>query len=255
MKKPNYFQTTRNNLGMLLVEFNTLKKYCTGIDSIKWAYKEYLRGVNINSLFREQKYQEIHHKIIQKGDSLVFKKNLPREPILEETNPQPKSIIFNEKKYSNKHFWEQLVNNSDKLLNKGYIINLYSQIGEQGLLAGSVLLNSINEKIKNKNTKTKITITTGAKLDYDFKDFNDYDSSVSKMAKVDCLGIFSYNTLSSSDFNKAKFEALLDECFVNKTLVILTSKKEVTIKGREIINIGFTDKVKKETDLLKDILG
>jgi len=252
---PNYFQTTKNKIGMTLVEYNTLKRYFSGIPSIKWAYEEYLKGVNLQELIRTKDYQIIHDKIIlPKGGNLLLSKSLPREPIKENIKLKPNPIMFKDKKYTSKQFWESLLNNSDKLLNKGYIFNLYSQIGEQGLLAGSVLLNTLVKDNKT-NTKLNYKLTTGAKLDYDFKDFNDYDSSVSKLAKVDILTIFSYNTLSSSDFNKAKFESLLDECSIKNNLVILTSKKELKIKDREIINIGFTDTIKKETDLLNDLFG
>jgi len=256
--KTNYFQTQTNSLGMTLVEYNSLKRYFSGIPSLRWAYQEYLKKKSIQELVRTKEFQQIHHKILlPKEGTLILKKSLPREPIKEDVKLKPNSILFKGKKYTAKQFWESLLKNTDKLLNKGYIFNLYSSIGEQGLLAGSVLTDIIieNNKGTNPSNKLKYKITTGAKLDYDFKDFNDYDSSVSKLASTDVLTIFSYNTLSSSDFNKAKFESLLDECNIKNNLVILTSKKELKIKDKEIINIGFTDSIKKETDLLSDLFG
>jgi len=253
----NYFLTQKNSIGMTLVEYNSLKKYFSGVTSLRWAYQEYLKGKSIQDLVRNKEFQKLHHKILlPKEGTLILKKSLPREPIKESLKLKPNPIMFKDKKYTAKQFWESLLKNTDKLLNKGYIFNLYSNIGEQGLLAGSVLTNTIVEE--NRRTiqnKLKYKITTGAKLDYDFKDFNDYDSSVSKLANTDVLVIFSYNTLSSSDFNKAKFESLLDECAIKNNLVILTSKKELKIKDRQIINIGFTDSIKKETDLLSDLFG
>ena len=252
----NYFLTQTNKLGMTLVEYNTLKRYFSGIDSIKYAYQKYLDKVPLQELIRKPLCQLEHHKILVKGDSLIFSKNLPREPIKENVNPKRGSVVFKEKKFSNQNFWEQLLSNSTKLLNKGYIINLYSEIGEQGLIAGSVLLNELKKNYEQQSQdRLKFNITTGAKLDYDFKDFNDYDSSVSKMASNNVVCIFSYNTLSSSDFNKAKFESLLDECFIKNNLVILTSKKELKIQGREVINIAFSDSIKKETELLEQLFG
>ena len=47
----------------------------------------------------------------------------------------------------------------------------------------------------------------------------------------------------------------MDECNIKNNLVILTSKKELKIKDKEIINIGFTDSIQKETDLLSDLFG
>jgi len=265
--KPNYFLTQTNSLGMTLVEYNSLKRYFSGVTSLRWAFQEYLKKKSIHQeylkkksiqeLVRTKEFQQLHHKILlPKEGTLILKKSLPREPIKEDVKLKAKSILFKDKKYSAKQFWEGLLKNTDKLLNKGYIFNLYSNIGEQGLLAGSVLTNAIVENSKGTlQNKLKYKITTGAKLDYDFKDFNDYDSSVSKLANTDILTIFSYNTLSSSDFNKAKFESLLDECNIKNNLVILTSKKELKIKDKEIINIGFTDSIQKETDLLSDLFG
>lgn len=249
----NNFQNTTNSIGMKLIDYNFLKRYFSGIPSLKWAYTKYLQGNTVTELVYNKEFQQEHHRLIYiKGGGLRDK--YPREPIKENVTPKRGSVIFKEKKYNVAKFWEQLVKNSTKLLNKGYIINLHSEIGEQSLLAGSVLASELKKEFNKESTKKlKMEQTTGAKLDYNFKDFNDYDSSVPSLAKNNVVIIYSYNTLSATDFNKAKFESFLDECFVNNTLVILTTKKEIKIKDREVINIGFSDEVKKETQLLADL--
>ena len=114
----NYFQTQTNSLGMTLVEYNSLKKYFSGVTSLRWAYKEYLKGKSTQDLIRDKEYQKLHHKILlPKEGTLILKKSLPREPIKEDIKLKAKSILFKDKKYSAKQFWESLLKNTDKLLN------------------------------------------------------------------------------------------------------------------------------------------
>lgn len=159
-----------------------------------------------------------------------------------------------EGQYSASKVWESLVEKIPTWIkSKHYIINLYSDVGEKSLQAGSFITKHIQDTLKNDNQKFKMKISTGAEMDYLFKDFNDSDSSISKIADVDLLVIFSYNSLSSSDWNKARMVALLEECQIKNTVVILTSKAEQKMSGFNVLNIPFVDTNTNENGLIKDL--
>ena len=237
------------------VDYFQLKKYFNGVDSIRWACQNHLRGVSFQDLLRNPQNQIAHHKIIMKGESTLFSTKLPRENVLiEDLKTKRVSIKMGEGQYPANKVWDSLVDKIPTWIkSKHYIINLHSDVGEKSLQAGSFVTKHIQETLKEGNQKFKMKISTGAEMDYLFKDFNDSDSSISKIADVDLLVIFSYNSLSSSDWNKARLNALFEECQIKNTVVILTSKSEQKLQGFNILNIPFADTNTNENSLLKDL--
>ena len=77
--------------------YTQLKKYFSGIDSIKWAYQNYLIGISFQNLVRERPYQEQHNEIIMKGVPKLFTTKLPRENVSKE---DIKTIYENAEKMS-----------------------------------------------------------------------------------------------------------------------------------------------------------
>ena len=238
-----------------LVELLQLKKYFSGISSIRWAYEKYTQGISFQELVRNEAYQKEHNEIILGGKPLMFKTKLPRTNVqVEDIKVKRVSIKIGEQSFSADKVWKSLIDKiPDWIGTNPYIINLHSEIGETAIQAGSFLVEHIQKVKKEQGTKFKTSITSGSEVDYTFKDFNEYDSQVSCIANTDLLVIFSYNSLSSSDFNKAKFQALLDECNLKNTVVILTSKTEVKFSGIKCLNIPLSDTIKNETALIKDL--
>lgn len=232
-----------------------LKKYFSGIDSIKWAYSNYLKGIQFQSLVRELSFQEQHNEIILGGKAKLFSIKLPRENVLKEDIKLKRvSIKMGEKSFPASKVWESLVEKVPSWIKTNpYVLNLHSEIGEMGLCTGSFLVEHIQKVFKESNQKLKLKVLTGAELDYTFKEFSESDSSISSLANVDLLVIFSYNSLSSSDWNKARFQALLEECMVKNTVVILTSKSESKFVGFKYLNIPLSDDFKNEQTLIKDL--
>lgn len=185
----------------------------------------------------------------------MFSTKLPREKATKEDLILKRvSIKMGEQSFSASKVWEGLLSKSPSWVkNNPYVINLHSEIGEMAFCGGSVLVKHIQEVCKENNVKIKTKITSGAELEFNIKDFNDSDSNISKIADVDLLVIFSYNSISSSDFNKAKFQNLLEECQLRNTLVILTSKSEQKFVGFNHINIPFSDTYKNENQLINDL--
>lgn len=234
--------------------YTQLKKYFTGVDSIKWAYQKYLKGLSFQNLIRERPYQEEHNEIILGGKKQLFTIKLPREVKIEDIKLKKVSIKMGDKSFSASKVWESLLNKIPTWINSNpYVLNLYSEIGEMGLCAGSFLVEHLQKASKESGKKLKVKVMTGAELDFAFKEFGENDSSVSNLANVDLLVIFSYNSLSSSDWNKARLQALLEECQVRNTVVILTSKSDSKFVGFKYLNIPFSDAFKNEEMLLNDL--
>ena len=232
-----------------------LKKYFSGIDSIKWSYQKYLEGISFQELIRNPTYQMEHNEIIMKGVPKLFSTKLPRETATKQDLTLKRvSIKVADQSYSASKVWEGLYSKIPTWIKtKPYIINLYSEVGEMALSAGSVLVKHLQDSYKESGKKLKLKVTTGASLEYSIKDFGDSDSNISKIADVDVLVVFSYNSISSSDFNKAKIQTLFEECQLRNTIVILTSKTEQNFKGFTQLNIPFSDSYKNETQLINDL--
>lgn len=243
------------NINLNLVNLLQLKKYFSGVDSIKWACEKYSKGVSFQELIRNPSYQIEHNEIIMKGVPKLFSTKLPRENAKKEDLTLKRvSIKVADQSYSARKVWEGLYSKIPTWIKtKPYIINLYSEVGEMALCGGSVLVKHLQDSFKESGKKLKLKVTTGASLEYSIKDFGDSDSNISKIADVDVLVIFSYNSISSSDFNKSKIQTLFEECQLKSTIVILTSKSEQNFKGFTQLNIPFSDSYKNETQLIKDL--
>ena len=76
---------------------------------------------------------------------------------------------------------------------------------------------------------------------------------MSSLANVVLLVIFSYNSLSSSDWNIARLQAVFEQCHLKSTVVILTNKSESKFVGFKYLNIPLSDNFKNEEALLKDL--
>lgn len=235
--------------------YTQLKKYFSGIDSIKWAYQNYLKGISFQNLVRERPYQEQHNEIILGGLPKLFTTKVPRENVSkEDIKVKRVSIKMGDKSFPASKVWESLIDKIPTWIKTNpYIVNLNSSIGEEALKGGSFLVEHIQRVFKENNQKLKLRVLTGAELDYTFKEFSDSDSSISNLANVDLLVIFSYNSLSSSDWNKARLQALFEECHLKNTVVILTSKSESKFIGFKYLNIPLSDNFKNEEALLKDL--
>jgi hypothetical protein len=113
--------------------YTQLKRYFSGIDSIKWAYQNYLKGISFQNLVRERPYQEQHNKIILGGLPKLFTTKLPRENVSKEDIKLKRvSIKVGDKSFPASKIWESLIDKIPTWIKTNpYIINLHSEIGEE----------------------------------------------------------------------------------------------------------------------------
>jgi len=229
------FQSTTNRIGMTLVDYNVLKKYSSGVSMIKYLYEKHQKGITLlDTLYNDK---DLNKTIYTQGGILT--KKLPRENNIEDI----KAMTKHKKK------WENVVNNIQNIKGKGIILNCYSNIGEQSLMATSYLTKCLKET-------SKINHISGVEFNEMLRDLSDSDNRVSNIiGRNEVLIIFSQNSIGNSDWLKQNWNDLLELAFEKNVPIILSSKKELKITGKDVVNIGFTDEVKNESQLIEEIFS
>jgi len=289
MDNPNYknWTNTKNKIDLTLAEYSILKKYFSGVTLIKEAYLYFMKTKNFYDLlygdfskeFNEKLYEQSSDKN-KKGLTLTFlNKRIPRPDVsFEDIKPVPsgtKSSLKN---------WNKVHQNINNIKDNPLVLNLYSDIGEQSLMAVSLLVKKLqnldketktnppntseSDRIKEPNqvktvstTKTpknlKVISESGIDLNSKLLNFEDKDeSSISKLVnKADVFIIYNYNSFINKDYRKQALETLFDYCFEQRIPIILSNKKEFKSSERKVINLKFVDEYKNEIELISDIFG
>lgn len=293
MDNPNYnnWTNTKNKIDLTLAEYSTLKKYFGGVTLIKEAYLYFMKTKNFYDLLYGDFSKEFNKKLYEqsknkdkKGLTLTFlNKRIPRPDVsFEDIKPIPsgtKSSLKN---------WNKVHQNINNIKDNPLVLNLYSDIGEQSLMAVSLLVKKLQNLDKETNRinpsesdmikdmaksfkeaeSNKIVITkvpknlkvvseSGIDLNSKLLNFEDKDeSSISKLVnKADVFIIYNYNSFINKDYRKQALETLFDYCFEQRIPIILSNKKEFKSSERKVINLKFVDEHKNEIELISDIFG
>ena len=288
--KHNNWTNTKNKIDLTLAEYSTFKKYFSGVTIIKEAYLYFMKTKNFYDLLYGDFSKEFNEKLYEqstdknkKGLTLTFlNKRIPRPDVsFEDIKP-----ITSGTKSSLKN-WNKVHQNINNIKDNPLVLNLYSDIGEQSLMAVSLLVKKLqnldketktnppntseSDRIKEPNrvkevktvstTKTpknlKVISESGIDLNSKLLNFEDKDeSSISKLVnKADVFIIYNYNSFINKDYRKQALETLFDYCFEQRIPIILSNKKEFRSSERKVINLKFVDEHKNEIELISDIFG
>ena len=286
MSKYNNWTNTKNKIDLTLAEYSILKKYFGGVTLIKEAYLYFMKTKNFYDLlqgdfskeFNEKLYEQSTDKNNKKGLTLTFlNKRIPRPDVsFEDIKP-----ITSGTKSSIKN-WNKVHQNINNIKDNPLVLNLYSDIGEQSLMAVSLLVKKLQNLDKETNTvnppnpsendmikepnqvksvkipkNLKVVSESGIDLNSKLLNFEDKDeSSISKLVnKADVFIIYNYNSFINKDYRKQALETLFDYCFEQRIPIILSNKKEFKSSERKVINLKFVDEYKNEIELISDIFG
>lgn len=262
MNTQNNWTNTKNKIDLTLAEYSILKKYFSGVTLIKEAYLYFMKTKNFYDLLYGDFSKEFNKKLYEqsidknkKGLTLTFlNKRIPRPDVsFEDIKPVPsgtKSSLKN---------WNKVHQNINNIKDNPLVLNLYSDIGEQSLMAVSLLVKKLQEKKEynsnNSNNNLKVISESGIDLNSKLLNFEDKDeSSISKLVnKADVFIIYNYNSFINKDYRKQALETLFDYCFEQRIPIILSNKKEFKSSERKVINLKFVDEYKNEIELISDI--
>lgn len=230
------FQTQKNTIDILLQDYQLLKKYIIGSEAILTSY-DLLKNHNISihrQLIRDD-IKKIYEK--EKLGQMIFTTKLPHKGV-ELSDLKPTKTGDNIKQC------KSIITNINKIIGRGVILNLYSEVGEQANMAGSHITELLLKSHKG------IT-TNGIEINQRSTDFN--DNPIEEFLKKDFLTIFSVDSVFATDYRKQFMLGLYEKAKLDNIPIIVTSKKKMEMKGYHVINVRLTDMKKNEQELIKEI--
>jgi len=235
----NKYQTQENKIGITLQQYSLLKKYISGIPALLYAYNSLINTGKV--VHRNLVSQELHEIILKENIvmSIFNKVSCPFSNVLESdltVTASPENL----KKYRG------VTQHINSLINKGYIINCYSEVGEQA----NMLATYLTEMLIGKGYKGISTSGIGInKTSVDFENSN----SINDLLVKDFLTIFSANSVLVTDFRKNFLENLYTQAKLDKKPIILSSKTEFKDKSYNVINIKLNEQYKNEMELISEL--
>ena len=228
------WKTQENRLGITLAQQSLIKRYVSGYDAITHTFLQLKRKMDFYEVLSSEK---LSNKYKEYRLSILSNVAVPFKGVTEVV-PMP----------SYEKTWAKVIDRLDNLKGKGVILNLYSKLGEEGLKAGSLVTESLV------TAGLKLVTTNGVELNAKFTSFEDGESKeVSKMLNKDALVIFSVNSIGATQFKKDALAELYTLGSISGKPIIVTSKAKMVNEQYKVVNIGFTDEVLTETQLLKQV--
>jgi hypothetical protein len=237
-----------------LVEYKLLQKYISGKTLLIYFYRKIKAGDTFYNILIESEDEFLTRLLKkkyltrkEKGESLQNMEN-NRLKRLQKSIPRP-NVKFEEvtPMGNTKKKWESIYDGINNILGKGMILNIYSDIGEEALVGGSVIVEKLSQYSE------KINIISGFQLNNMMVDFDTDITSLFNNKEI--LVIFSVNSVQATDFRKDKLQSIYDYAKTLKIPVILTNKSKLEIEGLSIINIKLKDELKNESQLFDEVFG
>ena len=138
---------------------------------------------------------------------------------------------------------KEVIKHIDNLIGKGYIINAYSDVGEQSAMFATYLTELLIKKYKGK-TITGLTINSKS------VDFND-TNAINDFLSTDFLTIFNIQSVFVTDFRQNFLDNLFTQAKLDRKPLIISSKTEMKSKEYKVINIKLSEKYKNEMELIE----
>ena len=242
MKKPNHFTTTKNQIGMTLLEYTNLKRFSCGSSCLIFQYK----------FWQENKHKKlgIHFSLMKPELRLIFEKekigmifnkiSLPHKDV-------ELSILKPTRTGDNQTMFKQVINNLPKIIAKPVILNIYSEIGEQANQCACYITEQLMKTNKGRSTNG-IAINS---ISTDFSETN----SIEELLSGDFLTIFGINTIYATDYRKAFVSNLYEYAKLHNKPIIISSNVELKLPQFKVINLRLSDKQKNVQELITEIFG
>lgn len=242
MKKPNNFTTTKNQIGMTLLEYNNLRRFSCGISCIVFQY----------SFWQQNKHKKlgIHFTLMKPELKQIFEKERIGM-IFNKLQLPYKDVEFSALKPTrtadNPTMFKQVINNLPKMLDKPIILNLHSEIGEQANLCACYMTEQLLKITKGKSTN-------GVALNQVSTDFSE-SNAIEDLLSADFLTIFGINTVYATDYRKAFVNNLYEYAKLNNKPIIISNNVELKLPQFKVINLRLSDKQKNVQELITEIFG
>lgn len=238
MKQNKFTQTEFRNLSITISEYNLIKKFALGSEMTIRLYRALKAGIKIHDLLDKQILINILNKEIIKM-SILNRVNLPY------TNIKLEDLAFT-KSGTNIKDSKAIIQNIEKIKNKPFIINIYSNIGDQALKCSSY----ITEKLISAGLSPRLS--SGIEINSLSVDF-DSNNSVDLLDR-DFLVINSYNSIYATDYRKNYITNIFESAKLKNIPIILSSNCELTNPNFKVLNIRLTDSKKTHEELIKEFL-
>ena len=236
MKKSNHFTTQTNKLSITLHEYSLLKKYIGTHAGIIQAY-ETLITTKTN----------IHRQLVSENLQNIYLKETLLSNIFNKIQAPFKDVALTDLHITNSgdnlKKGKEVIKHIDNLIGKGYIINAYSDVGEQSAMFATYLTELL---IKNQKGKTITGLTINSKS----VDFND-TNAINDFLSADFLTIFNIQSVFVTDFRQNFLDNLYTQAKLDRKPLIISSKTEMKSKEYKVINIKLTEKYKNEMELIE----
>ena len=242
MKKSSHFTTTKNSLGMTLLEYNNLRRFSCGISCIVFQYSFWQQN--------QAKKLGVHFTLMKDELSQIYKKEqigmLFNKISLPHIGVELSHLHFT-KTGDNAKLSKQVLNNLPSMIGKPVILNFYSEIGEGANLAATYVTEQL-AKIYKAVTTNGVELN---KLSVDFNNQTGLDELVSK----DFLTIFALNSIFTTEHRVSYMENLYTLAKLKKVPIITSSVSELKLPQFKVINLRLTDKQKTAHELVAEIFG
>ena len=242
MKKVSHFTTTKNSLGMTLLEYNNLRRFSCGISCLVFQYTFWQQN--------QAKKLGVHFTLMKDELSQIYKKGqigmLFNKISLPHIGVELSHLHFT-KTGDNAKLSKQVLNNLPSMIGKPVILNFYSEIGEGANLAAAYVTEQLVKMYK-------AVTTNGVELNKLSVDFNN-QTGLDELVSKDFLTIFALNSIFTTEHRVSYMENLYTLAKLKKVPIITSSISELKLPQFKVINLRLTDKQKTAHELVAEIFG
>lgn len=234
MSTKQKYSIIEDKLGIDFQDYMLLKKYILGSEAIKASFNMLTNNINIHRQLIRKELQQIYEKEVI---GMVFKAKLPFKDVdISEINPTKSGTNFKETK--------SVLNNIDKCIGKGIVINFYSETGDQALKASVYCYEQLSKQYKG-------MVTNGVEINSSAVDFDNND--VASLVLRDFLCINAINSIYITEFRKNYLNNIFMSAKLKSIPVITSSNEPITVENMKVLNLRLTDTKKTQSQIIEEL--
>jgi hypothetical protein len=227
------------NYSSNLALYQPLKKYFSITrQSLGIAYKRLSIGHKVYDILHDEQFER---NIFGGAMSWKYRELLPQ--FLESTGADVKR--------PHTQTWSKLLNEYEKLRDKGVIFNFESETGIEANKALTIIAKRLIDKFGRK----EVVVLNGLKFNNLMTDFEQKGNDLNKYLEGKFLIFYANNAIMAKDYWKEMFSQLLLGASMNNITILTSSNTKWNFKGYQAIDVAFKDEEANVNQVLNNLFG
>ena len=147
--------------------------------------------------------------------------------------------------------WSKLLNEYEKLRDKGVIFNFESDTGIEANKALTIIAKRLIDKFGRK----EVVVLNGLKFNNLMTDFEQKGNDLNKYLEGKFLIFYANNAIMAKDYWKEMFSQLLLGASMNNITILTSSNTKWNFKGYQAIDVAFKDEEANVNQVLNNLFG